>query len=308
MALTTAPFTAADLVAMISETWTPVVLNEMFAKGVAQNFFTDLSPYAVEGSDIFHVPDLFTNAHSVSSQSTHGAEVTTSSPTQVDVTLTVDSHRYIALLVGDMLQAQLNKNYDLVGETAKKVVGTLVENTEDAFFALHSSITTNTVNDTASVLDDTSIRQAVEKLATADVNLSECAFFLHPYAYWVQVIQIAKYYDASQAGWGGNNPIPTGNFGPASPATGLVGQLFGIPIYQSSRVVNSLNSTKNLLAHKNTIGFAFQTPGGSPVRVRAQEWLENLGILTVFDLIRGVGILRQGVGVVLNASNAFIAS
>lgn len=308
MAIETGAFTAADLIAMISETWTPKVLRELFAKGVAANFFLDLTQFAVAGSDILHVPDLFTNASTVSTQSTHGAEISSDSPTQVDVTLTINTHKYVALNVGDMLQAQIAANYDLAGEYALKVGGTLLEDLEDQFFALHASITTNTVNDTASVLDDTAIRLAVEALATADVPMGEIAFFLHPYAYWVQVIQIQKYYDAAQAGWGETGPTITGNFGPASKERGLVGQLFGIPIFQSSRVVNSLNSTKNLLVHKDTIGFAMQTPGGSAVRVRAQEWLENLSILTVFDTIYGVGIVREGVGVVLNASNAFISS
>ena len=47
-------FTAADLVAVIPEKWTGVVLEAYFAKTVAANFFLDLSDMARNGGDIFH--------------------------------------------------------------------------------------------------------------------------------------------------------------------------------------------------------------------------------------------------------------
>lgn len=54
MALTTDPFDSAELAAFISETWTPMVMEEYFAKPVAADFFRDLSEFATAGSDIFH--------------------------------------------------------------------------------------------------------------------------------------------------------------------------------------------------------------------------------------------------------------
>lgn len=55
MAVTTDPFTGADLAAVIPEIWTPMILEEMFAKAVGANFFTDLTEYARGGGDILHV-------------------------------------------------------------------------------------------------------------------------------------------------------------------------------------------------------------------------------------------------------------
>lgn len=95
MAVTTDPFTATDLAAVISETWTTIVNEKTFDETVLANFITDLSEFATEGSDIFHVPDLYTNALTVSTQSTQGAEVTTAGPAQVDTTLTVNTHKYV---------------------------------------------------------------------------------------------------------------------------------------------------------------------------------------------------------------------
>ncbi len=86
------------------------------------------------------------------------------------------------------------------------------------------------------------------------------------------------------------------------------GTLFGIPVMTSSKVVNTLLSVKNLWAHKDALTVATQTPGGRRIRVQAANWLENLGTLTVWDMINGVSAIREESAVVINGSNAFIAS
>lgn len=310
MALTTDPWDATELAAYISETWTPMTLEEYFAKGVASNHFTDLSQYAQAGSDIFHVPDVYSNTFSVQSQTTQGAEVTTDAPATNDVTLTISLHKYIATLLGYKDQVQINRVYDLNAIYARKAGGTLVIDLEDALFALWSGLSTNSIGDTHTVLSDSEIRRSVEKLATANFPLSECAWFFHPFVYWVQLLSVAKYYDASQWGRAGavGGVIPTGNFGEANAERGFIGNLYGIPTYLSSRVVSGLQTYRNLLAHKTAFAFAHQTPGGAPIRFQAQNWLANLGILSVWDSIYGVVELRDAAAVVVNANNAFIGS
>lgn len=308
MALTSDPWDSTELVAYIKEVWTPITLEEFFAKSVASNFFMDLSPFGTTGGDIFHVPDVFTNAFTAQTQSTQGAEVTTEAPTTVDVTLTVDTHNYIATLLGYKDQVQIASIYDISEIYARKAGGTLMDVLEAAIFALYSSVSTNTVGDTASVISDSEIRQAMEKMDTANVPLTESAFFFHPYSYWTQIHAVQKYYDASQAGWVGGTPVIDGNFGAGDSARSLRGKLFGIPVFTSSNVTNTLLAVRNLLAHKTALSFATQTPGGSKVRTQAANWLENLGILTVWDIIFGVVASREAAAVLINGSNAFIAS
>ena len=309
MALTTDPWDATELVAYISETWTPLVNEEFFAKAVASNFFTDLTSYAQAGSDIFHLPNAFTNTFTVQDQTTQGAEVTTDSPATTDDTLTINVHSYVALLLGYLQQQQVASMYSINEIYARQAGGVLMEDLEATIFALQSSVSTNSVNDTASVVNDTDIRNAIEKLASADVPLEECAFFFHPYTYWQQIHAIQKYYDASQAGWAGNSPVVSGNFGAtAAQKASLRGQLFGIPVYTSSKVVNTLNSVRNLLAHKRTFAFATQTPGGNRIRTQSANWLANLGVLTVLDIIYGTAEMREEAAVKISGSNAFIAS
>lgn|SRR3990167_1313341 len=309
MALSSDPADATELIAFISETWTPIVNEEFFAKAVAANFFTDLSAFTQSGSDIFHVPNAFSNTFSVQTQSTQATEVTTDLPASTDDTLTVNNHVYIATLFGDMDLQQIARVYNTNEIYARQAGGVLAEDLEGDLFGLQSSVSTNTVNDTASVINDVDLRGAMEKLDTADVPLSECAFFFHPYSYWTQIHAIQKYYDASQAGWMGNTPVTSGNFGvTANQQASLKGALFGIPVYTSSKVVNTLLACKNLLAHKSTFAFATQTPGGNRIRVQSANWLENLGVLTVMDMINGVKELREEAAVRIDGSNAFIAS
>lgn len=309
-AVTSDPFTGSDLAAFISETWTPIVNTPTFAKTVFQNFCTDLSAYATGGSDIFHVPNMYTNKLTLGTQSTQGAEITTASPAQTDTTLTVNTHNFVAFIIGDKDMAQIASMYDANRLYAEEARELCFEAVEQALAALWSSLSTNTIGDTATVLNDAEIRQGIEKLATAKYDLRECAFFFHPYVYWVQLAANSKYYDQTLRG-GVNMPslITSGQLG----GNGAVdqyaqGTLYGIPVFVTPNVVSGLLTYRNLLLHKSAFGYAIQTKGGNKVRVQAENAIRNLGVLTVVDILFGVAVLREEAAVLLNAATAFIGS
>jgi hypothetical protein len=300
MAVTSDPYTNSDAVAVISEVW-PGMMNEaLFAKTVAANFFTDLSSYVSAGSDIIHVPDIYTNVFSVQTQGTQGAEITTESVATVDVTLTVNLHKYVSFLMGRLTLNQIASQYDLTEAT-----NLLKDALEDSLFGLWSSLTTNTVGDTATILTDAEIRQAIEKMDTANFPLGELAFFFHSYVFWNQLAAITKYYDSSING--SASFVRDGNFGPMDMARGLRGSLYNIPVYVSSNVVQGLQTYRNLLAHPRAFGFAVQTGGGS-VKVTTTWENRNLAQLTNVEIIYGVAVLREPAAVLLNASSSFINS
>jgi len=319
MAVTTDPFTGTDLAAVIPEIWPGIVLEELFAKAVAARWFMDLSEYMRNEGDIGHVADVFTNTFSKQTQSTQGAEITTAGPAQNDVTLTVNTHDYVAFIIGDKDARQLARSFDFNQVYAKKAAGVLRTALEDALFGLWSGLSTNVVGDTATVLSDAEIRQGINALESANFDTldGDTAFFLHPYIFYVQLGAVAKYYDQSQRGpLSAAGFIATGNMGTANYQTGLRGVLYGIPTYVSSRIISGLQTYRNLLAHKSAFGFAVQyqpSPISSTTeegRVRAQTnyELRNLGWLTVVDMIYGVAELRDAAAVVLNGSSAFIGS
>lgn len=303
MAVTTDAFDSTELAASIPEVWTGIVMEELFAKTVLANWCRDLSSFAAEEGDIFHVPDVFTNSFSVQTQSTQGAEITTDAPAQVDVTLTVNTHEYVAFLLGDKDMRQLSRRFDFNEVYAKKAASTLKDSLEDSLAALWSGLSTNSIGDTGTVVTDLEIRQAIEALDTANFDLSEVAMFLHPDPYWTQVVAIQKYYDSSQSGAASSLTID-GNFGPMDASRGLRGSIYGIPVFVTSNIVSGLQTYRNLVLHKEALGFAIQTPGASDgrCRVQADYLLQNLGMLSVVDIIYGVAELRDAAAVVLNAN------
>ena len=315
MAVTSAPLTKSDADAMIPEVWAPIVNEKNFPKAVISNFVTDLSEYISEGGDIIHIPDAYTNTFTVQTQSTEGAEVTTTGPALVDDTITVDTHKYVAFVIGDKTMKQIAAIYDLNEVYGRECQGLLMLELEDALFALWSSLTTTAVGDTGNGVKDTDIRKALSTLDSADFNLEELAFFFHPEVFWTQLHGISKYYTDDTA----NLMLHVdGNFGPVSdPSRGMRGALFGRPIFVSSRVVESLATYRNMLLHPRAFAFGIHTSGTLPqefgsapirIRVQAEYQLRNLGVLTVVDMIYGTGVLRPDAGVVINSSNEFLTS
>jgi hypothetical protein len=302
----TAPYTNADMASAIGEIWTPIINEPNFPAAVASNFFTDLSSYASDGGDIVHVPDIFTNLFTAQTQTTQGNAVVDASPASVDTTLTINVHKYVAFIVGDLTMKQMFKNVKLVEAYTKEAQNILIDALESAIFGLWSSLSTNTVGDTATVVTDAEIIEAIEKLESLNYKTqSEGAFFFHPFVYWKQVATIAKYYtwNTSQIA-----VVRDGNFGKMDVSRGLRGQLYGIPIYTSTNVVKGLSTYRNLLAVPSALGFAIQTNGGNKIRVQSQYMLQNLGTLTVADIIYGVAVLREPAACLINSNDTVITS
>lgn len=251
----------------------------------------------VDGGDICHVPNIYTNIFTASTQSTQGAEITTQGPAQVDTTLTVNTHVYVAWIIGDKDLKQLAIKYDLNQKYAREAQNVLINALEVALFGLYSGLTTTAVGNGAAVQADLDVRQAIRTLDVGNFDLTETAFFFHPVVFWDQLGGISKYYSTniSELGY-----IISGNFGPMDASRGLRGVLYGQPVFLSTNVQNDATVYKNLFLHKSAFGFATQTMGGNRVRVQMENQLRNLGLLAVVDMVYGVGTLRSDAGVILD--------
>lgn len=316
MAVTGNAYSAANLAATIPEIWSPVINEKNFPHAVLTNFCLDLSEYISEGGDVIHVPDLYTNALTVSTQSTEGTEITPSVAAQVDDSITVTTHVYVAWMFGDNTMSQVASKYGLNEAYARQAQGLLMNTIEGALAALWSSLSTSAVGDTSTGVSDAEIRRAISALESADFRVEEMAFFFHPEVYWEQIHGISKYYTFDTSGF---ELIKTGNL---SGQTGMQhaykGQLFGIPVYTTTNIVNSLQTFRNLLLTPRAFAFGIRPLGGSidtefgptplKIRVQAEYQLRNLAMLTVADMSYGVGAIRADGGVVINSSNAYVNS
>lgn len=296
--------TLAETAAVIPEVWSPIVNESKFDNLTILPFVTDLTSYVVDGGDVVHVPDIFTNTFSVSTQSTEGAGVVDQTKAPTDVSLTVDTHKYIAFVLGDMTMKQIASKYSLSERYAREARELLLKEVEDSLYALWSSLSTTAVGDTTTTLSDYEIRKAIETMETANFEIDRLAFFVHPTVYWLQLSGIAKYYtdDTSRL-----NHIKSGGFGEIG-RNNYKGHVYNIPMYTSTRVVGALQTYRNLLLHPDAFGVAFQTPNGGMIRVQSDYMLQNLATLAVVDVIYGVAVLRADAGVVVNANTTAVTS
>lgn len=305
----TAPFSAADVAASTPEIWGDFMLEPKFPKAVLANFFTDLSYLVEDGGDVLHVPNLYTNIFTASTQTTEGNGVVDQSPAQVDVVLNIDTHKYVAWIFGDKTIKQLVNSDKLNKGYAEEAMNVLIVALEDSLAALWSSITTNVVGDTATVLSDAEVRDAINALDSLDLELSECAFFIHPFVFWTQLGGISKYYSQYASNF---NFIRDGVFGKMDASRGLRGVLYDQPVFVTTRIVSGLQTYRNIFAHKEAFGYVRQTPGimggtgstPSGIRIQADYLLQNLGMLTVADTVYGTAVLRESAAVLLNANSS----
>lgn len=279
-----------------------------FPKAVFANFFTDLSYLMEDGGDTLHVPNIYTNIFTASTQANEGDGVVDQSPAQVDVTLLVNTHSYVAWIFGDATIKQLAKSYKLNEKYANEAMNVLMVVLEDSLAALWSSLATNIVGDTTTVLSDAEIRDAINALDTGNFDLSTTAFFFHPFVFWTQLGGISKYYSQYSSSF---NFIRDGSFGKMDASRGLRGVLYDQPVYVTTRIVSGLQTYRNIFAAPEAFGYVRQTPGvgggegNSPsgIRVQSDYLLQNLGMLTVADMLYGTAVLRESAAVLVNANS-----
>lgn len=304
----TAAFSAADVAATTPAIWGDFMLEPKFPKAVLANFFTDLSYLMEDGGNLLHVPNIYTNKFTASTQANEGDGVIDQSPAQVDVQLSVNLHYYVAWIFGDATIKQLAYSEKLNKLYAEEAMNVLMVALEDALAALWSSLSTNIVGDTATVLSDAEIRDAINALDSLDLELSETAFFFHPFVFWTQLGGISKYYSQYSSNL---NFIRDGVFGKMDMSRGLRGILYDQPCYVTTRIVSGLQTYRNIYAHNTAFGYVRQTPGmgggegSSPsgIRVQSDYLLQNLGMLTVADALLGVAVLRESAACVVNANS-----
>lgn len=294
-------FSSADLVAVIPEKWGSLMLEQRFPEFVLQDHVTDLSDLISTEGDIVHVPNLFTNTFgAATTQSTPGTEVTLTSPTQVDVTITVDTHKYFAFILDDRTMAQVAKSYKISEAYARMCQKSLLRELEDALFALYTSLTATAVGSAVAAIADLDFRSAIAYMEGAEFR-DETAVFMGVKTYFNQFIGLSKISPNYASNF---NAVATGLLGTAGIAGSQVkGVAYGIPVYTSTRVPSPSAVDKNVMLHKLAYGFAVKNLGnmGGKVRTQMDYKLENLGTLTVCDIVYGVGILRADAGILINS-------
>ena len=285
--------TGTSLDSFIPEVWGSKI-NEFFrAKLVAAPFFTDRSDEVSMGGDVLYTPSITELTATAKSNAT---AVNLVSPTDPKVTLTVNQWFESSFAIEDAQAAQVMRSYTVQERYAKSAAFAIAKKLDGAITALFSGFS-NSVGSSTTNLADSDIRSAISILESANVDSSECAFFVHPAVFWKQIQNIDKFSLAI------NSPV---NDPTAKKPAGL---LYGLPVYQTTQITNVSGTTgrNNALAHPDSIHWATSPlgAGGSMgamvgaggVRVQSNYIPEYLSTVTTADILYGVIENRDNAGV-----------
>lgn len=293
MAFPTDTHTGTSLDSFIPEVW-GAKINEFFrAKLVAAPFFTDRSDEVSMGGDVLYTPSITELTATAKSNAT---AVSLVAPTDTKVTLTINSWFESSFAIEDAQAAQVMRSYTVQERYAKSAAFAIAKKLDTAIVTLFSGFS-NSVGSSTTNLADSDIRSAISILESANVDSSECAFFVHPAVFWKQIQNIDKFSLAI------NSPVndPTAK----KPA----GYLYGLPVFQTTQITNVSGTTgrNNALAHPDAIHWATSPlgAGGSMgsmvgqggVRVQSNYIPEYLSTVTTADILYGVIENRDSAGV-----------
>jgi len=153
-----------------------------------------------------------------------------------------------------------------------------------------ADFTTNTVGNTSTVITPALVMQAITKLRAQGVSADGIVAVLHP--------NIA--YDLKSAlTTTGNTNFASGAYGDVANEAmrmGYIGQLFGVPVYESSNAPQSGPSAGDYLGgvfHRDALGFGLMRD----IQIETQRRARAIGTDVVCSAMYGVGTVYEQYGV-----------
>jgi len=278
----------------IPQLWSDEVIATFKANLVLANLITRFNMVGKKGS-VINVPN-FTRSNA--SAKTQGSQVTLVAPTHATTPITINKWFEYSILIEDIVEKQaldslrqahtddagyaLAKQVDTdlvqLGRLANGGAGTAAY--ASAFIGGDgtTAYTSGTPNQTA--LTDAAIRRTIQRFDDADYPMSG-RFFLIPPSSRNTLMGIARFTEQAFVGeQGQNNTI----------RTGLIGNLYGIPVYVSTNCDTATGAARiALMGHKAWSALAMQ----EDVRTQSQYKQEYLSDLFTADTIYGIAELRD---------------
>tara|TARA_R100001530_G_scaffold903_3_gene1585 strand:+ start:4406 stop:5215 length:810 start_codon:yes stop_codon:yes gene_type:complete len=257
------------------EIWTDKINDFLRAKLVVTNHFWDLSDELTKGGDIFHIPQV---TEMTANSKTVATAVTLNANTDTNIDLTVTTWYECSFAIEDRESRLVLASYNAQEIYARNAAYTVAAVLEDALIALFDNFS-QTAGTSAAAMVDSDIRSAIQQLRVANVDLDDVALFLSPKAAWTDLMAIDRFVLANESGVN-------------SATKGFIGKVYGIPVYESSRIGATTGSAQNAMAAKDALVMAH-----TPVRVQANYIPEYLSTLVTADIQYGVIENRDTSGV-----------
>jgi hypothetical protein len=223
----------------VPELWAKEVVHARESKLVMPNRVARYDAEFKNGGDILRIPQMA--ALSAASVGSYGA-ITLASHSETPLALTVDQWIYAAVEVEDL--AKVQSSYNMLKEYAKEIGYALKVNLEDYLLGLYSTLT-QSVGTAGVPVTDPVLLNSILKLDEADTPEEDRTIIMRP-ASKATLLQLDKFVDASKTG-----------YAKSAAMTGMFGDIYGIPIFFSNRVISS-TGVRNLVFHKDAFMCAIQ--------------------------------------------------
>lgn len=270
----------------VPELWPGLVLEFQKSNLVFANLVERRDQDVANGGDIIHFP---VTAEASAVAYTNGKRVTDNlnANTDTEATLTINKFYFSGFHIPYHLAAQ--SKYDIKAERARAAGYAIAKQIDSDISALYSSLSNSVINDAADDLVVADIIGAYTTLNAKDVPTTDRAWVFDPSAYGELLSMTGNYfisYDFRQG-----RPMENG----------LIGQILGSSVYQSTNVPTvsegSPASTvyKNLYFHKQAFACAMQVMPSVDDVYDADTMGDLFNVKTAY----GVTVLRGDFGVAI---------
>jgi len=266
----------------IQEKWTRDIQQPFDKSLQAAKLVQDRSGLVTDGGDLIHVPFVAAVNARAKAAST---PVTYDSPDGAPVSINIDKHYYVAVLIEDI--AAVQSNYDLKSAFQTRMAEALARQIDTDLMSLYGSAGTTVTGGAA--ITDANMLAVVTALDTANVPSSQ-RYGIIGHNTKADLLGINKYVAYDQ----------TGKTGKAVDGSeDLTGSIYGMDIYHSGNVQTSTTG-RNMFFHKKAISLAKQQ---APKFVMIYS-VDDLGWKTALHTIYGVGVERASALVQLTRPTA----
>lgn len=254
----------------VQEAWTRDVQQPFDASLAAAKLVTDRSGLVSAGGDTIRIPFASKVSARAKSAST---DITYDSPEGAPVSISIDKHYYVGVLIEDIAKVQANYNLQTVFK--ERMAEALALQIDTDLMGLYGSAGT-TVSGGAAI-DDADILAVVAAFDSGNTPAGQ-RYGIIGHNTKIDLLGVNKYTAYDQ----------TGKTGKAVDGSlDLTGSVYGIELYHSGNVQTSTTG-RNLFFHKSALSLAKQR---KPM-FHIEYSVDALGYKTALDTIYGVGVER----------------
>ena len=290
-----------DAAVFIPELWSDEVVAAYKANLVLANLVTRMNHVGKKG-DTVHIPTP--DRASASAKAADAGVTLINSDAETEVTISINKHYEYSRLIEDILEKQAVSSMrgfytDDAGHALATQVDTDLWTTTynlqggDGAAAYHGDqavigsdgSTLFSSSQAGVAIADAGLRKAIQTLDDANIPLDNRVLVVPPVEK-MNLTGVARFTEQAFAGEAGSsNTI----------RSGLIGDLYGIPVFVSTNAPTNNSSRACFLGHKSAIALVEQMG----IRSQTQYKQEYLGDLFTADTIYGVGELRNDAGILI---------